>query len=110
MLENLKFLCLKDNLIKEIRSGIRSLTELVEFDISHNNLISIHESVRTLPLLIRVNISNNPDIRLSEIRNVLACQKLGKLIVSKKLEILQRLSTEDQGKFDIVAEESQENA
>ena len=50
VLEKLKFLCLKDNLIKEIRSGIRSLTVLVEFDISHNNLISIHESVRTLPL------------------------------------------------------------
>ena len=110
LLEKLKFLCLKDNLIKEIQSGIRSLTVLLEFDISHNNLISIDRSIGTLSSLTNVNISNNPYMRLSVIRNVLACEKLGKLTVSRKSEILQRLRTEeDRIKFDNVAEESQEN-
>ena len=95
VLEKLKFLCLKDNFIKEIPSEICSLTVLEEFDISHNNLISIHESVRTLPLLIRVNISNNPYIRLSAIKDVLACEKLEKLIVSNFSVILPLLRTED---------------
>ena len=110
LLEKLKFLCLKDNLIKEIQSGIRSLTMLLEFDISHNNLISIDRSIGTLSSLTNVNISNNPYMRWSVIRNVLACEKLGKLTVSRKSEILQRLRTEeDRIKFDNVAEESQEN-
>ena len=94
-LEKLKFLCLKDNFIKEIPSEICSLTVLEEFDISHNNLISTHESIRTLPLLIRVNISNNPYIRLSAIKDVLACEKLEKLIVSNFSVILPLLRTED---------------
>ena len=105
-----KLICLdlSNNFIKEIEGKIRSLEALEKINISCNKLITIDRSIGTLPSLIRVNISNNPNISLSAINNVLACEKLEKLIVSNFSNILPLLPTKDaRQKFRTVANEDQ---
>ena len=98
----LEELILKNNSIKSIQDNICQLRNLITVDISNNELEYI-ANITALCKLSTLHLSDNPKLKVSAIKNVLACKKLRVLKMPPLTEAQKgKLNDEENRKFATV--------
>lgn len=99
---SLEVLILKHNSIKSIQDNICQLRNLITVDISNNELEYI-ANITALCKLSTLHLSDNPKLKVSAIKNVLACKKLRVLKMPPLTEAQKgKLNDEENRKFATV--------
>ena len=100
---SLEVLILKHNSIKSIQDNICLLDNLITVDISNNELEDIHAKIAALCNLLTLRLSDNPKLKVSAIKNVLACKRLRVLEMPPLTEAQKgKLNDEENRKFATV--------